>query len=316
MLTPTVWLAKSFDAATGAMVTSVEDNLRNDSYSMTVSLFDPRGIDKAEATRLGIKTSVWGEKWGKRFGAQIWHMAHSVKHGDWIFIESSNRHIRAYGQVTGPYRHNPKVIEACKKERKFTVGLHEIPVDWTECEDGADAVSISRGDNLVFRNTLTRPELRDQLMALVKVRRRKPAKRAEMTTGDDEPAETPENPPSVETELTFEEGEVILRTHLDIERSAAAAKVAKDQARKRGDGKIKCVCCGKAPADIYGVEIIDAHHVVPLKDTKGMARTPTPADFEMLCPTCHRAVHHVLAGKKAEGRDAIEVIRRKVLRRH
>ena len=65
--------------------------------------------------------------------------------------------------------------------------------------------------------------------------------------------------------------------------------------------------------ETYGVEIIVAHHVVPLADTKGMSRTSTPSDFAMLCPTCHRAVHHVLAGKKAEGRDAIEEVRRRVL---
>ena len=61
------------------------------------------------------------------------------------------------------------------------------------------------------------------------------------------------------------------------------------------------------------VKIIDAHHVFTLKDTKGMARTPTPADFEMLCPTCHRAVRHVLAKGRVEGRDAIEAFRRRAI---
>jgi putative restriction endonuclease len=125
----------------------------------------------------------------------------------------------------------------------------------------------------------------------------------------------PKGPQAPEITLStgWEEGQEVLKTHLKIERSAAAANAAKEAARARGKGVMNCDSCGTAPVETYWVEIIDAHHVVPLGDTKGMARTSTPADFAMLCPTCHRAVHYVLTGGKTEGRDAIEEVRRRAL---
>ena len=121
--------------------------------------------------------------------------------------------------------------------------------------------------------------------------------------------------PAISLDRDWEEGEVVLRQHLAIERSQAAAKFAKEAARKRSKGVIHCDACGMAPSKAYGEEIIEAHHVIPLADTKGMARTPTPDDFAMLCPNCHRAVHRVLAKGIDQGRDAIETVRKTVFSR-
>ena len=251
---------------------------------------------------------------GKTFAGQIWDISHNVAVGDWIYLDHPNigekpraaglkpgqkgkqrSFIVAAGIVTGGYTYAPK-----------HGATHQVKVEWKW-----------RGQVLI--------DYGFQSQIFVHIDSRHPKVLADLKRiwtpesgglkGDESNLATPvraeKEPASIDKD--WEEGAVVLKTHMSIERSQAAAKAAKEQARKRGGGTIKCGCCSKAPANIYGVEIIDAHHVVPLKDTKGMARTPTPADFEMLCPTCHRAVHHILSLERVEGRDAIEAVRRRAL---
>lgn len=253
---------------------------------------------------------------GKNFGKQLWAISHEAKVGDWIFLDHPNfaekprdpnlpkgrrnpqrTFIVAAGVVTGAYRYNGK-SDWC----------HQLKVDWK----WTGQKLINYGFQQLFFVHIEQDkhrEVHDSLRAIWN----NPDGFVGKAGAANAIATSSTSSSSIDKD--WEEGEVVLKTHLSIERSQAAAKAAKEQARKRGGGTIKCGCCGKAPADIYGVEIIDAHHVVPLKDTKGMARTPTPADFEMLCPTCHRAVHHVLSQERVEGRDAIEAVRKAVLRR-
>lgn len=253
---------------------------------------------------------------GKTFGRQIWDISHNVQVGDWIYLDDPNfaekprdpsllpgqkgkqrSFIVAAGIVTGPYRYKAK-HEA----------YHQVPVDWK----WRGNVLIDFGfQSQIFVNIDSRhPKV------LADLKRIWTPESGGIKGGKGQLATpVPAAPAVTHVDKDWEEGEVVLKTHLSIERSQAAAKEAKEQARKRGGGLIKCACCGKAPADIYGVEIIDAHHVIPLKDTKGMARTPTPGDFEMLCPTCHRAVHHQLAQGRVEGREAIEAVRRTLFNR-
>lgn len=300
-----VWLAKHFEGDSGAMTTSLENNLANRSYSCTVSIFDPRGISIEEARRLGRETSVWGETWGKRFGSQIWHMANTVKVGDLIFIESENKNIHAFGKVTGPYRYNE---EAAKKRRFDRVGAHEIPVDWIVYPNGREAVKISRGDNLVFRQVSpeNRLELRNRLLEIAQ---QAPTQGPASAPSEKTPPPTPR--PVTPEEPSFEEGGRVLVAHEAIERDPAAARLAKQLARgPEGHNPLTCEICGTIPEMRYELDLIEAHHRVPL--SLGGVRQTRPEDFAMLCPTCHRAVHKVLAVGKSDGLEAIQDVRRRL----
>lgn len=54
-------------------------------------------------------------------------------------------------------------------------------------------------------------------------------------------------------------------------------------------GFINCHVCRIAPGDAHSVEIIEAHHIVPVS-VAGF-RQISPKDFILLCPNCHRALH-------------------------
>ena len=251
---------------------------------------------------------------GRTFAEQIWAIGRETLVGDWIYLECPNAapkvrdpklakgakgpqqtFIVAAGIVTGPYSHKPK--HSCP---------HQLPVDW----QWTGMAQIPYGyQHMTYVNCSHRPEIVAALKAIWT-----PGKGSSLTP-DIKTAPKGTQGGEAPPDAAWEEGQEVLKTHLKIERSAAAAKAAKEAARARGKGLIHCDGCGKAPEETYGVEIIDAHHVVPLADTKGMARTSTPADFAMLCPTCHRAVHYVLSKGRAEGRDAIEEVRRAALRR-
>lgn len=87
----------------------------------------------------------------------------------------------------------------------------------------------------------------------------------------------------------FPEGARTLRTHLVIERSGAAVKAAKEL------HSWCCEICGMSFDDRYGVEYIEAHHVVPLGAREGLAEV-SAQDFVMLCANCHRVVHRLMVG--------------------
>lgn len=249
---------------------------------------------------------------GATFGRQIWQISHDVQVGDVIYIDHPNiaekpkdpglkpgkrskqrTFIIAAGLVTETYRYDTKNWHC-----------HKVGVDWKW--RGQVLIDFGFQSQIFVHIDSRHPKVLDDLRAI-------------WTPGKGSALPPPPIPPprgaqTPDTHLDYgwEEGQEVLKTHLKIERSAAAANAAKEAARARGKGVIHCDSCGKAPVETYGVEIIDAHHVVPLADTKGMSRTSTPADFAMLCPTCHRAVHYVLSKGRAEGRDAIEEVRRSV----
>jgi hypothetical protein len=57
--------------------------------------------------------------------------------------------------------------------------------------------------------------------------------------------------------------------------------------------RLRCHGCGTEPLKAYGVEVIEAHHRVPLSELKE-SRIPNPSDFDLLCPSCHRAIHRLV----------------------
>ena len=85
------------------------------------------------------------------------------------------------------------------------------------------------------------------------------------------------------------EGARKLYTHYKRERDTSLGKAAKKAFRAK-NGKLCCEACGFEPEPIFGFEIIEAHHKVPLSQSIE-GRVTTAEDFILLCPSCHRAIH-------------------------
>lgn len=93
----------------------------------------------------------------------------------------------------------------------------------------------------------------------------------------------------LETRKTGIEGARRLYIHYGHERDLGLSKEAKHAYLERY-GKLMCEACGIEPIKTYGVEIIEAHHKIPLSESCG-SRISTIEDFLLLCPSCHRAIH-------------------------
>ena len=85
-----------------------------------------------------------------------------------------------------------------------------------------------------------------------------------------------------------------IRKHETWERTRCreAAEMVKQIAMQRF-GRLLCHGCGTESLKAYGVEVIEAHHRVPLSELKE-SRIPKPSDFDLLCPSCHRAIHRLV----------------------
>lgn len=264
---PRYWLAKVY--------TTAEKHLKAKEYCLSLADFDPRGMTLKEAGLAGATRSLH-PKMGKKFGAQVWHMAHDAKPGDIIFLESANRHIHAWGTIETPYElrrvKNPTI------EKLITTGIHKIGVKWHAVRDGKEAFRIGKGDNLLFRDITKRKILVTVLRKYI---------------GNASPTGARQGGEDAPQDLEYDEGNKVLRTHLRTERDAKAAKKAKELAKKNSKtGDVVCETCGEIPRKKYaGLDLIEAHHRIPL--ARG-ARQTRPEDFAMLCPCCHRAVHKLI----------------------
>ena len=274
------WLAKATEnkneKSTCFFCPEPKTHLQNGDYSFTPADFDPRGLSRQEAIKIGKEKSVF-TNYGERFGGQIWTMAHEVNLGDIVFLETLNRHVHAWGIVTRAYEYRPAKVLRAKELAKG--GLHSIGVEWHKVSNGHDAFkAVRRFDNLVFRQITHKPELMQALIGLTK------------GLINANSSQSGENAPQ---DLEYREGGKVLQTHLRTERDAKAAKLAKELARKRSKtGDIVCETCGTVPKKEYaGLDLIEAHHRIPL--ARG-ARETKPEDFAMLCPCCHRAVHKLI----------------------
>jgi hypothetical protein len=93
-----------------------------------------------------------------------------------------------------------------------------------------------------------------------------------------------------------EEGGRILKLHLKIERNASIVRFLKAQSLDRDAlGFIYCFICRVAPGSMFGVEIIEAHHRLPV--SKAGVRVVKAEDFILVCPNCHSSIH---AGARIE----------------
>jgi hypothetical protein len=87
------------------------------------------------------------------------------------------------------------------------------------------------------------------------------------------------------------EGARKLYTHYKRERDTSLGKAAKKAFRAK-HSKLCCEACGFEPEPIFGFEIIEAHHRIPLSQSVD-GRVTTAEDFILLCPSCHRAIHKI-----------------------
>lgn len=88
------------------------------------------------------------------------------------------------------------------------------------------------------------------------------------------------------------EGEILRHEAWERTRCKSAAKLVKQLEMQRV-GRLRCHGCGTECLRTYGVEVIEAHHRVPLSKLKE-SRIPNPSDFDLLCPSCHRAIHRLV----------------------
>jgi hypothetical protein len=203
-------------------------------------------------------------------------MAHEANVGDVIFLESENRHIHAWGVITQGYHR--RVGQRYTRASLFKEGLHKLGVEWRAIRKGQNAFRIGKGDNLLFREVTKKEDLLPILLKFIDA----PLPSGSRPGGDEAPQD-----------LEYTEGGKVLRTHLRTERDGNAARLAKELARKRSkNGKLTCEVCACVPEDDYrGLDLIEAHHRIPL--SRGV-RATKPEDFAMLCPCCHRAVHKLI----------------------
>lgn len=104
------------------------------------------------------------------------------------------------------------------------------------------------------------------------------------------------------------EGARKLYTHYKRERDTSLGRAAKKAFRAK-NGKLCCEACGFEPEAVFGFEIIEAHHRMPLSQSVE-GRVTSAEDFILLCPSCHRAIHKLPECDFEELRRRVANVRR------
>lgn len=86
------------------------------------------------------------------------------------------------------------------------------------------------------------------------------------------------------TEDSYTEGDRRYVTHLMAERNKKVVSVVKSKVNSA------CDICGLKLLDYYGFDCIEAHHKKPISNYSS-SYVVNSADFALLCPSCHRAIH-------------------------
>lgn len=102
--------------------------------------------------------------------------------------------------------------------------------------------------------------------------------------------------PEAEDDVEFLEGRAVTQAHRRLERSRGLRK--RVLANRRNRGIIACDVCGtdgrRLPLGLQE-SIFEAHHKMPLSMT-GQVKTRV-ADMALLCASCHRFVHKLMADR-------------------
>lgn len=95
----------------------------------------------------------------------------------------------------------------------------------------------------------------------------------------------------------FYEGRLLTQSHMRRERSAGLRKAL---LKKRQGDALHCDVCGEAHIDLppeLRAAAFEAHHIVPIAAV-GEGATKL-SDVALLCATCHRVLHRLIALKRA-----------------
>lgn len=107
-----------------------------------------------------------------------------------------------------------------------------------------------------------------------------------------------------EDSVTYSEGDRKYVTHLMAERNAAVVKELK------ATSDHICDVCEVRLLQRYGVEFIEAHHKTPIT-TYSSSHAVNLADFVLLCPNCHRAIHRYMKEQGLEYAQIRQILRGK-----
>lgn len=90
---------------------------------------------------------------------------------------------------------------------------------------------------------------------------------------------------------SFFEGNRVLSMHLRLERNQQVVRLAKLK-WKQENSSLPCSKCGFSFVERFGMEYIEAHHIIPLSylENGEVVRT-TVDDLVAVCSNCHRAIH-------------------------
>ena len=95
----------------------------------------------------------------------------------------------------------------------------------------------------------------------------------------------------LDPEFSAPEGEVVVRSHRQRERSRELVQMAKRLFRSLNQGRLFCEVCGFDFGRAYGVpDFIEVHHKIPLRDLGPQTKTKL-SDLAMVCANCHRMLH-------------------------
>jgi len=112
------------------------------------------------------------------------------------------------------------------------------------------------------------------------------------SANSEEGAQRPKDAPIFPYEEDFDEGAMVLRSHLIRERNTGVVRIAKELWRK-ADPLMRCEVCGFSFVEAYaehGDGYIEAHHTKPLSALKAGTKTRV-ADLAKVCANCHRMLH-------------------------
>lgn len=239
------------------------------------------------------------------WGNKLWRFS-QIKRGDRLVMLSG-----AMVMAIGIAKSHSRFVKTqeLSKAKKLPLWGHELDVDWQEHEGpkGLGRKLIFKGKHSMFIHGVIYDISEDnQLLQFIGV------KNGSMGMAQRKQGELDEiHPEDYEYAGVAREGQIKSHTRSERKRAPGITKEAKDLARSLGGGDIECEGCDIKIKKVLGYEVIDAHHLAPLAEYRDEGQETYLGDLAMLCPTCHRLTHRVLADGLADDIGAVNLVRAK-----
>lgn len=148
--------------------------------------------------------------------------------------------------------------------------------------DGKGMPNNSEVDKAIWKEFGTKPAVVNSLASRIALAMQTKLEKLEIDNNED---------------VEFDEGRTYTRVHIARERNPnLRRKVLQD---RKNNGKLRCEICEAAyehlAEDIQSAAF-EAHHIIPLAISG--ARTVQVKDMALLCATCHRLIHRLIADCK------------------